>query len=244
MMAGRSGHSGTLLRLSGGTWTVMPELSGSPHLYAVALSGSNFGWAVGPEGAIWQLKGETWQATRSSTRLYFHALALDEAGAGYAVGQDGAVAALQGERWTSLNGFLSTQLNDVALRGTAGWAVGKYGTTLQLRNGYWRSVSSPAADHLASVALSGPEDGWAVGVTSELGGSRGAMWRLMAGTWVTVPVSLPALVGADRRRSRCFRRRLGDGQQRYDPAPQRRHMEPSEQPSHFHDARDRPERGG
>ena len=55
------GNKGTILRLSGGTWSEFSSPTWK-DLYAVALSAPNDGWAVGSTGTVLRLRGGTWSA--------------------------------------------------------------------------------------------------------------------------------------------------------------------------------------
>jgi hypothetical protein len=63
------GEYGTVLKLSGGTWSLQPSITNQP-LKSLALA-SGAGWIVGSSGTVLQLGMGAWsQCTYSSAPLY------------------------------------------------------------------------------------------------------------------------------------------------------------------------------
>ena len=95
---------GTLLRLSGGTWSAVTNPAGGwfGPINSIALAGSNRGWAVGEQSTLMRLSGETWSVVTSPAAegVYLKSVALGGPNDGWAVGDTGTILPLRGGRWS------------------------------------------------------------------------------------------------------------------------------------------------
>ena len=103
------GYDGAILRLSGGTWSVVQGPT-AQHLWSVTLSGPNDGWALGDNGAILRLSEGTWRMAASPSGQNLFSTALGKSHS-WAVGQGGVILQGPGEvgpssRWLYLPAIL------------------------------------------------------------------------------------------------------------------------------------------
>ena len=161
------GDSGTILELSGTTWT----RSSSPtanYLYGVWGSSATNVWAVGDASTLLHWTGTAWAAVSSGYSGYLSAVR----GSGmyvWAVGEAWTVLERAGGTWAKVVGGLNSDLYAVSGTSTTDvWAFGgEFGSTgvVQHWNGTgWTSSSVPAsALALYGVSAGSPTAAWAVG---------------------------------------------------------------------------------
>lgn len=146
----------------------------------------NEAWAVGEDGVIYKLYGNTWTAYSSSlTTENLNSVSLLPNGSlGFSVGNNGTILRFDGTRWISDpdSGIVNKDLNDVfTISNTMAVAVGDQGTILAWNGSNWSSKSSPTNKNLNAVSFT--RDGSLVGF---IVGDTGTILQYQAGTWVQV----------------------------------------------------------
>ena len=181
------GSGGIILRLSGGTWSVIPSSPVTTNLLCVSMVSSGEGWAVGASGVILRCTGGSWSNyTSSPVTNYLYSVSMTSPTDGWAVGASGVILRCTGGSWSNYTSSpVTNYLYSVdMISATEGWAVGASGVILRCTGGSWSNyTSSPVTNYLYSVSMTSPTDGWAVGAS-------GVILRLTGGTWNRV-TSIP-----------------------------------------------------
>jgi photosystem II stability/assembly factor-like uncharacterized protein/Tfp pilus assembly protein PilX len=160
--------------------------SGDQTVRASIAKRLNEAWAVGEDGVIYRLYGNTWTAYDTSpTTENLNSVSLLPNGAlGFAVGNNGTILRFDGTRWFSDpdSGIVSKDLNDVfTVSNIMAVAVGDQGTILEWNGSNWNIDSSPTHKNLNAVSFA--RDGSLVGF---IVGDTGTILQYQAGIWVQV----------------------------------------------------------
>jgi photosystem II stability/assembly factor-like uncharacterized protein len=186
--------------------TVWQQISNSPttnNLYAVTITSSTSGWAVGDlppfasgSATILQFTGnqsKPWIVASGTSSLApnpLHALAVDPAtGNVWAVGEGGTTVhfVASTKTWSVVNDSATTdQLNGVAVVSDNDvWAVSGVigppdsGTIIHFDGTSWTSVQTVTGSALFGISMVSSTDGWIVG-------EAGTILRFNGSTWNTV----------------------------------------------------------
>ncbi len=146
-----------------GVWRAA-QIADGVRLTAVAMAGTDFGFAVGAEGVIFRFDGWRWRAVGSPVRLDLFDVALLGPGEGWAVGERGLTLRWDGQRWRVTESpvqFARLTAVTILAPGDA-WAVSRSGDVLHY-DGEWAVVQTPPINELADVAFDSPGHGMVVG---------------------------------------------------------------------------------
>jgi photosystem II stability/assembly factor-like uncharacterized protein len=151
----------TILRWTGTEWIIDDSPSG--HLYAVAMSGSTDGWAVGD--SILHYNGTDWAEVAGPLSDSLLSVSIVSPSDAWAVGRNGAIMRWDGDSWAAATSPTTGWLHSVNMTSsTDGWVVGNGGVILHWDGADWSIVPSPTSDNLFSVNMISSEHGWAGGV--------------------------------------------------------------------------------
>ncbi|MGD0405304.1 MAG: PKD domain-containing protein [Candidatus Bathyarchaeia archaeon] len=194
------GSGGIILKLSGGTWSVIPSSPVTTNLLSVSMVSSGEGWAVGASGAILRCTGGSWSNyTSSPVTNYLYSVSMTSPTDGWAVGASGAILRCTGGSWSNYTSSpVTNYLYSVSMTSpTDGWAVGASGAILRCTGGTWNRVTSiPTTNTLYSVNMVSATDGWAVGSGVTLHWD-GATWNLITPSPTTQTLQAVSMVSAN-----------------------------------------------
>ena len=244
------GESGTVLRLSGGAWSVVSGISTTESLTSIALSRHQRRLGRGqqrhdPAPGGWGLVDRRQPVVRAVSPRVVHVSSGAYApgpsvgiitsaarfccGCGPARAPGSGTTGLMrgGEPWQVRQFALAPGQTGEGIGYALGWNGNydspQYNRPLMVRmgGGAWiQSADWPATQTVNALALTDANTGWAVG-------NGGAIWRFSGGAWQQVTPSPTAKHLS--RRDYLRRHRLGGRTGRDDPAAERRDLEPGGQ---------------
>ena len=176
----RRNHRGTIVRLSGGTWTntgFPTNSSPNENLNAIhCLSGSQC-WAVGDNGTLVRWNGSSWTNAASPTGDDLNGVTCVAADNCWAVGDDGTIVHWNGSSWTNAASPTGDDLNGVTCVAADNcWAVGDDGTIVRWNGSSWTNAASPTGDDLNGVTCVAADNCWAVGDDGTVALWNGSNW--------------------------------------------------------------------
>jgi PKD repeat protein/RNA polymerase subunit RPABC4/transcription elongation factor Spt4 len=195
------GSGGIILKLSGGTWSVIPSSPVTTNLLSVSMVSSGEGWAVGASGVILRCTGGSWSNyTSSPVTNYLYSVSMTSPTDGWAVGASGVILRCTGGSWSNYTSSpVTNSLYGIdVISATEGWTVGTSGVILRLTGGTWNRVTSiPTTNTLYSVNMVSATDGWAVGTSGVILHWDGATWSLITPSPTTQNLQAVSMVSTN-----------------------------------------------
>lgn len=155
-----SEYHGTIIHREGDAWVVV--MSPTSILTDIDMVSTDFGWAVGEDGAILQWKGQGWEEFSSPTTSDLKGIYMLDQSTGWIVGRSGTILRWDGTSWTEYTSPTLKDLNDIELLNKdTGWAVGS--TILRWDGDVWSEVNNPIHPGLRTIEVLTQDEAWAFG---------------------------------------------------------------------------------
>ncbi len=168
-----SGQRGSVMRLSGGSWTTTNM---QPDLLDVWSTSSSSAWAVGEFGFVYRWNGGTWSRQASPTTSTLYTVWGASASEAFAGGDNGTLLHYIGGSWSAMSFPSSATVNAIwGSSPTDVWAVTSGGQVLRYNGSAW-SVSTSGSNGLWGVFGIASGEVYALGENGTLLRYNGAGW--------------------------------------------------------------------